>query len=333
MKLRALLAVTVFAAALPALAATSCPAPQVLVGSNCTLLTGIGWAIAGLGTDSVFTIYVPPGVSGPVNFHVTALSSSLGSAYIGYFGIKVPDPQAPGGQLIITLADILAGDDIGDVFPGGAMQFSVTQVCWDPTCTAAAPTGAVPNMFSMQIVLSSPNSADINPNFVQMVVRFLNGSQVTFETQEIAVQANAPFSIFPGINLGATPEGRYVYSGTAVNLPFDVLSVSNLNNPGPITASVTIKDFKGNNIATATIPAIPPGGAAGYLVIGRTPEDPLGLFPSSTVLPAGSDGIFHGILEVAVSGRNTNNGRNVVLAQEFNGNTMLNLPVFRSAVP
>jgi hypothetical protein len=332
MKLKPLLAITVFAAALPALAAPTCNPPMVVQGNNCTLLTGIGWATAGLGTDSVFTIYVPPGASGPVNFHITALSSMLGSAYTGYFGIKVLDPQAPGGQLI-TLADILAGNDIGDVSPGQAQQFSVTQVCWDPTCTSAPPTGAVPNMFSMQIVLSSPNSADINPNLVQMAVRFLNGAQVTFEEQETAVPGNAPFSLIPGINLGATPAGRYVYTGTAVNLPFDVLSVSNLNNSGPLTATVTLKDFKGNNIATAPVPAIPPEGAAGFLVIGRTPGDPLGLFPSSTVLPAGSDGIFHGILEVAVSGRNVNNGRNIVLAQEFNGNTMLNLPVFRSQVP
>ena len=331
MKLRAFFAsIVVFAAALPALAATSCPAPQVLVGTNCTLLTGIGWGIAGLGTDSVFTIYVPPSVSGPVNFRVTALSSILGSAYTGYFGLKISDSE--GGPFIVTLADI-AEDNIGDVFPGRAEQFSVTQVCWDPTCTAAAPANALlPNMFSMQIVLSSPNPADINPNFVQLLVRFLNGSQVTFETQEAAVQANAPYSLIPGINLGATPATRYVMTGTAVNLPYDVISVSNLNNPGPISGTLTIKDLKGNTIVAAPIPAIPPGGAAGYLVIGRTPDDPLGLLPSSTVLPAGSDGIFHGILEVGMNGL-IPNGRTIVLAQEFNGNTMLNLPVFRSGVP
>ena len=62
--------------------------------------------------------------------------------------------------------------------------------------------------------------------------------------------------------------------------------------------------------------------AAGFLVIGRTPDDSLGLFPSSTVLPAGSDGIFHGILVVNM------NGPNIVTAQELYGNAFLNLLVF-----
>ena len=67
---------------------------------------------------------------------------------------------------------------------------------------------------------------------------------------------------------------------------------------------------------------IPVHGAAGYLVIGRTPGDPLGLFASNTLLPAGTDGIFHGTMVVNMS------GTNVTLAHEFNGNSMLNLLVF-----
>ncbi len=333
MKLRALFAITVFAAALPALAATSCPAPQVLVGSNCTLLTALGWVTAGLGTDSVFSIYVPPNASGPVEIEVTALSSSLGSTYNGYFGF-VGNQLGQPGSMQLTLSDIVAGgpQSIGFVNPGTGFQFVITKLCWDPTCTSAAPAGAVPNMLSLQILLSSPNSADINLNDVQLAVRFLNGSQVTFEEQETVLHTNSLFSIIPGVNLGATPAGRYVYTGTAVNLPFDVISVSNFSNPNPISGTLTIKVYNGNNIATAPIPAMPSGGSAGYLVIGRTPGDPLGLFPSSTVLPAGSDGIFHGILEVAMNGQ-TPNGLCIVLAQEFNGNTMLNLAVFHSPVP
>ena len=87
-----------------------------------------------------------------------------------------------------------------------------------------------------------------------------------------------------------------------------------------------------NTVATAPIPAIPPGGAAGYLVIGRAPGDPLGLFPSNTVLPAGADGVFHGTLVVGMNGLSAS-GQCIVLAQEYNGNTMLNLPVFHSPVP
>jgi hypothetical protein len=327
MKLRALLAIPIFAATLPVFAATSCPGAQILVGNNCTLLTALGWATAGLGTQSVVTLYVPPNASGPVTFQATAFNSSLGSAYTGYFGIVVGIPGQP-GTMLLTLAD--AKPNV--VNPGQTIQFLITNICFDPTCTAAAPAGAVPNMFSAQVLISSPNSADINLNDVQLTVQFVNGSQVTFQEQETSSRTNSPFSIIPGINLGATPAGRYVYNGAAVTLPFDVLSVSNFNNPSPISGSATLQDNNGNTIAMAPIAPIPPGGAAGFLVIGRTPGDPLALFDSSIVLPAGPDGIFHGTLVVGMNGL-IPAGLNVVLAQEFNGNSMLNLFVFHSPVP
>lgn len=328
MRFPALFTVTVLMAALPALAATSCPAPQVLVGTNCTLTAYLGWAIAGLGTDSVITLYAPPSLTGPLTIQPTALNSSLGTAYTGYLGIRVGQPGIPGSE-IVTLSDMTPSV----LAPGQMQQYVITQVCFDPTCTAAPPAGAVPNMFSMQIVISSANSADINPaNETMLIARFLNGNQVLFEEQETALRTNSLYSVIPGINLGATPAGRYVFTGTAVNLPYEVLSVSNFNNPSPISGTVAIKDAQANIIAAAPIPPIPPGGAAGYLVIGRTPGDPLGLFPSSIVLPAGSDGIFHGILEVGMTGL-IPGGFNIVMAQEFNGNTMLNLPVVHTNVP
>lgn len=337
MKLPTPFAIAIFAAALPALAAPAplvCPAPQVVDGNKCSVTVALGWIAAGQGIDSIFTIYVPPGVSGPVEFEITALSSSLGSAYNGYLGVMFSDPGDPGG-MVLTLADVSAGgpDSLGEVNPGQLVQFVAKQVCWDPTCTANAPTGAVPNMFSMQFKLSSPNPGDIQmtPN-PMLTIRFLSATGVTFEETENAVRANAPFSIIPGVSLGATPAGRYVYTGTAVNQPFDAISISNLNNPNPISGTLTVKDRHGNSVASAPIPSIPSGGAAGYLVIGQFPGDPLGLLPSSTVLPADSDGIFRGSLEVATTGEALG-GMCIILAQEYYGNTMLNMLVYRSAVP
>ncbi|HEX5431741.1 MAG TPA: hypothetical protein VFW83_07230 [Bryobacteraceae bacterium] len=163
-------------------------------------------------------------------------------------------------------------------------------------------------------------------------VTFLNGNRVTFQTRESAFRGNALFNIIPGINLGATPASRYVQDGAAWTMPFDAISVSNLNNTNSITGTVTLQDSDGHAVATASIPSIPPGGAAGYLLIGRAPGDSLGLFPSSTTLPAGDDGIFHRILVVGLTGL-TPTGQSFVLAQEYNGNSMLNLPVFGSPVP
>jgi hypothetical protein len=49
MKLRALLAITVFAAALPAIAAPNCGPNYVVVGTNCGFFTNFAWAAAGGG--------------------------------------------------------------------------------------------------------------------------------------------------------------------------------------------------------------------------------------------------------------------------------------------
>ena len=333
MKLRSLLAIPVLAA-LPALAAPNCQAPQVLQGNNCTLVTAAGWVIAGQGTATVFNIYVPPNATGPVRFDFTALNSSLGSGYTGYLGLRAGVPGQSDTE-IVTLQDVVAGgsSSIGNVNPGEQELFVITEVCWDPTCTAAAPQGAVPNMFSAQILMSSPNPMDISMTPTpRLTLQFLDGNRVNWEGAENMQRANSPVSIVPNINLGATPDTRYTYTGTAVNLPFAVLSVTNLNSPGPITGTVSLQDLQHNTIVKATLPGIPPQGAAGFLVIGRTPGDPLGLFPSSTVLPAGSDGIFHGALEIQMSGL-TPAGFNIVRAQEYNGNSMMNLQVIHSPIP
>jgi hypothetical protein len=176
-------------------------------------------------------------------------------------------------------------------------------------------------MFSMQFIELTPFSADLARTAPpQMTIQFLNGSQVTREETESARAGGAINSYIPGINIGATPAGRYVLAGTAYTQPFDAISVTN-QGTAAINGTVTLQDFSGNTVAMAPLPDIPAGGAAGYLVIGRSPGDTLGLLPSSTVLPAGSDGIFHGTLVVKM------NGPNIVLAQEYNGNAMLNLLV------
>ena len=333
MNLRLLFTALIFAAALPALAAPTCNPPQTVVGNNCVLTVALGWGIAGLGTDSIITIYVAPNASGPVDFEITGLNSSLGSAYTGYLGFK-GNEIGQSDSVILTLADIVAGTNeaIGPIPPRGLLQFQITQVCWDPTCTAAAPAGAVPNMFSMTLTLSSPNTADINSNDVQLTARFLDANgHVTSQEQEPALRTNSPVSIIPGISLGATPQTRYVLNGSAYVYPHDVLSISNFANPNSISGMATLLDTAGHTVATATIPAIPSNGAAGYLVVGRFAGDPLGLFPSSSVLPAGTDGLFHGSLALSVTGL-TATGMNIVLSQEFNGNSLLNLFVFHTPV-
>lgn len=126
MNLRSLFTATVLAAALPALAAPTCNPPQIVVGNNCVLTVALGWGIAGLGTDSIVTIYVPPSVSGPVDIEVTGLNSNLGSAYTGYLGIRAKDVGDASGS-VVTLADIGPGapDAIGPVPARTLGQFQI----------------------------------------------------------------------------------------------------------------------------------------------------------------------------------------------------------------
>lgn len=332
MKLRALVTVSVFTAVLPAFAAPTCVGAQVLKGNDCTLSVALGWGAAGGGMQSVLTFFVPPTASGPVDLEVTNISSNLGSTYTGYFGF-VGHPMGQSDPLQMTLADVVAGGhySLGLFHPGKLIQFVVTNICWDPSCTGPAPASAVPNMFSMEFLISSPNPNDINTNDIGLTVQFLNGNQVTFETTETALRTNSLYSLVPGISLGATPDVRYVMNGTGFAQPIEAISISNLDNPNPITGTVTLQDLNGNIVATAPVPLIPAGGAAGYLVVGRMPGDPLGLFPSDTVLPAGPDGIFHGSLIVSMKGQ-IPTGILIVLDQEYNGNAMINMPVFHSNV-
>jgi len=328
-----LLALGILAAALPAFAAPTCNTGQTVVGNTCVLTLALGWITAGNGTDAIFGVYVPPNVTGPIDFEVTGLSSSLGNAYTGYLGFlanSVGDNQSQ----LFTLADIVAGtpEAIGLVNGGQGFQFQITKVCWDPTCTSPAPAGAVPNMLSMQLTMASPTTTDLNTNYIQLTVRFLNGTQVSFEEQEFGLHTNSIVDIIPGISIGATPASRYVSNNGTLTQPFEVVSVSNFANPNPIGGTVTLKNFDGNVLFSKPLPPIPPNGAAGYLVIGKPGDSTASLFASDTVLPAGVDGVFHGVLEVQTTGQ-VATGIVTVLAQEFNGNTMLNMPVFHSPVP
>jgi hypothetical protein len=328
-----LFALGVLAAALPAFAAPTCNAGQTVVGNNCVLTVALGWITAGNGTDAILGVYVPPNVTGPIDMEITGLSSSLGDAYKGYFGFIV-NTVGLSDTKQVTLNDLVAGapSSIGSIPGGGGFQAQITKICWDPTCTSAAPAGAVPNMLSMQLTMATPVTTDINTNDIQLTVRFLSGTQVTFEEQEFGIHSDSLVDIVPGISIGATPASRYVYNNGTLTQPFDVVSVSNLANPNTIGGTVTLKDYDGNIIASTPLPPIGPNAAAGFLVIGESGNGTAALFPSSTILPAGTDGNFHGILEVQTTGQ-VATGIVAVLAQEFNGNTMLNMPVFHSPIP
>jgi hypothetical protein len=315
MKTQALITMTLLAAALPALAVPSCPAPQVPLDVNCTLTTTLGWAIAGQGTSTIITAYLPPSASGPVFLNLKGLYSNLGNSYTGFLGLATNTPGQAGVNVLTVDNSIPV-----TLLPGQMYQTQVTQICWDPTCKAPAPAGAVGNMVSVQEILSSTVPADINLASVQLTAQFVSGNQVTFQQTEMSQQPGPNVSYIPGVNIGSTPAGRYVYNGSAVTQPYVVLSVTNASS-SPISGTVTLVDRKGNFVGTANVPTIPVNGAVGYLVVSRNLDDPLGLLNAGIVLPAGSDSIFHGTLIVNMS------GPNVTLSQEFNGSSMLNLPV------
>ncbi len=314
-------AIAVFAASLSVAATPNC-APYQVVGSVCGRTAYLGWGIAGLGTDSVITVYAPPGLSGVVTFQMSQLNSSQGSAYTGFFGIMTNMNNTT--AVLTTQANPISFT----AQPGQGAYYTVSKTCFNATCTGAAPasfTGSfLPNMFSMQIQILSANPADLA--LVQLPLltgRFLDSTgQVTLVEQETAVENPSNTAGINSLNEAGSPAVRYVLNGPDITLAYVTFSVTNTSATQPLTGTLNILDYNNNVVVSAPIPAIPPSGAAGYLLIGRTPGDTLGFFPSSTVLsPVGPEGAFHGTLRVNFS------GPAIFLAQEFIGTSMANLVI------
>jgi len=311
--------VAAFAAMTPA-AAANCE-NYAVSGSNCVRTVFLGWGTAGGGTQSVITLLSGLSASAPVTYAITKLSSSKGTSYSGYFGINAGlNGAAPSPVTASSFASV-------SVAPGSGAQVAVSQTCFDATCTVAPPaafTGPyLSNMFSIMLTITASSGADLDVTPLPLLtIQFLNASGlVNFQEQEQAVDVTAVKTASTAIaDEGATPASRYVYnSAGAVSQPFTVFSVTNPSTTATVTASISVYGENNNIVATVALPTLAPLGAAGFLLVGRSPGDTLGLLPSSTILPAGPDGIFHGTINVANA-----SGPIVFLSQEFFGDSMLN---------
>jgi hypothetical protein len=285
------------------------------VGQLCSRTVVFGWGTAGQGTQSVIDYISRPAASGPVTFQITQINSSLGTSYSGYFGITMSTGGAPASTY--TSGTIPAAT----LQPGATSQTVVSQACFDSTCTAPAPFGAVANMFSVLLTITANTGADLDVTPLPLLtVQFLTtGADISFQEQEQALDVSAiGNSARASVNEGAADEGRYYYSGTALLEPYTAFSVSNPSATTPLSVTVVLYDFSGDSLASIPLPPLPPLGAAGYLLVGRTAGDALGLLPYDTLLPSGADEIFHGVYGAQA------NGPVVFLSQEFYGNSMLN---------
>jgi hypothetical protein len=305
-------------AGVPACAATC--GSYTPVAAGCARTVFLGWGAAGLGTQSTITLLTSPSASGPVSYAITKLNSSKGTSYTGFFGVIAS--VNGGAQATFTAATFTAS-----TIPAGAGgQITVLKTCFDATCTLPPPAAFTGpylfNMFSVMMTITGASGADLDLTPLPLLtIQFLDSNGlVTFQEQEQAVDVTA-IKTTSGATLdeGATPAGRYLYTGAAVNLPFTSFSVTNPSTTASVTASIAISDATGNVVKTVPLPALPPLSAAGYLLIGRDPADLIGLLPSSTVLPAGADGIFHGTYSVVNS-----SGPVIFLSQQFYGDSMLN---------
>lgn len=320
MKLQALLASSIFAAALPAIAANC--APYQSVGTQCARTVYLGWGIAGQGTASVITVYAPPTVSGPITFQMIQLNSSRGTAYTGFFGIMTNINNTT--AVLTTQASPISFT----AQPGQGTFWTVNRTCFNAGCTGAPPAAFVdpflPNMYSMQMQMLAASPADLALLQLPLVTqRFLDGTgQITLVEQETAVENPITTAGINSLNEGGTAAVRYVLNGNDYTLAFVSFSVTNTSATQSLTGTLNILDYNNNIVASASLPAIPPLGAVGYLLIGRGAADTLGFLPSSTVLaPAGPEGAFHGTLRMNFT------GPAIFLAQEFIGASMANLVI------
>jgi hypothetical protein len=212
--------------------------------------------------------------------------------------------------------------------PGQGTYWIVTNTCFNAGCGAAPPaafTGPyLSNMFSMQMQILGASAADLA--LVQlplMTAKFLDSNNnVTLVEQEVAVEFPTSTAGINSVNEAGTPALRYVLSGSAYVDAFLAFSVTNPSATQALTGTLYLLDFNNNVVASSPIPTIPPQGASGYLLVGRSPGDTLGLFPYSTVLsPTGPQGVFHGTMRVNFS------SPAIFLAQEFDGISMLNIVI------
>jgi hypothetical protein len=317
-RLPALLAVTCVISALPAMGA-SCGSYAV-VGSNCVRTVVLGWGVAGGGAQSVITFLGNTAASAPVNFAISKLTSSLGTSYTGYFGVATTVNGVSTGSLTATTFTPVS------VAPGLGGQVTISQTCFDANCVNAPPatfTGPfLSNMFSMVMTMTAASGADLDVTPLPLLtVQFLDANGlVTFQEQEQAVDVGSVRATSAAtFSEGAAAASRYVYTGNAVDLPFTAFSVSNPSATTSVRASIAVNYANGNPVTTVALPSIPPLGAVGYLLMGRTPGDPLGLLPANVNFTAGADGIFHGTYGVVGA-----SGPVIFLSQEFYGSSMLN---------
>jgi hypothetical protein len=284
------------------------------VGLQCSRTVIFGWGAAGLGTQSVIALVSRPTASGPVQFQITQINSSLGTGYTGFFGIAL---SANGGTASTYSSGTVPAVTLQ---PGTESLFMVSQTCFNAGCTASAAAGAVPNMFSMQLTVTANTGADLDITPLPLLtIQFITGGKVTLQEQEQALDVTAiPSSGRTSLNEGAADADRYVSVGGAFTEPYTAFSVTNPSSTATLTSSIVLSDFSGNQLATIPLPALAPQAAVAYLLVGRSAGDSLGLLPYSTLLPAGADGAFHGVYGVQAS------GPVVFLSQEFYGNSMLN---------
>ena len=283
-------------------------------GTQCSRTVIFGWGAAGLGTQSVIALVSRPAASGPVQFQIAQINSSLGTGYAGFFGISLSANGAPASTYTSGTVPAVT------LQPGTESLFVVSQTCFNAGCTASAPAGAVSNMFSMQVTITANTGADLDVTPPPLLtVQFITSGQVTVQEQEQALDVTAiPSSGRTSLNEGAADEDRYVSVGGAYTTPYTAFSVTNPSSTATLTSEIVLSDFSGNQLASIPLPPLAPQAAVAYLLVGRNAGDSLGLLPYSTLLPAGADGIFHGVYGVRAS------GPVIFLSQEFYGNSMLN---------
>jgi hypothetical protein len=280
----------------------------VTVGSKCERAVVLGWGTAGQGTQSIIEFISRPQAAGSVTFQFNQLNSSLGTSYGGYFGITMSVAGASSGTY--------ASGQIPSVTlqPGNVSRAIVTATCFNASCNVTPPAGLVSNMFSLQLTIIANTGADLDATPLPLLtIQFLNNNgAVTFQEQEQALDVSATGnSARASVNEGASAQGRYYAPNGALVQPYTAFSVTNPSPTSSLSASVVLYDFAGNLLATVPLPALPPLGAAGYLLVGRSSGDPLGLLPFETLLPSGADSIFHGVYGIQA------NGPVVFLSQEF----------------
>ncbi len=201
--------------------------------------------------------------------------------------------------------------------PGGKQDLLLLDICYGQNlanCNNTVQLDKNPSV-SAWIRVTGPNPAALRVQGLLQYQDFVPGGTILTMGQfwrdiDLSWEWQGPLIQTP-VGSTATPNRFNTVAVLNASYQDQVVQFDIIDELGRTFASMTTLDLPSSNICPKVLP---PWGSCGFLIVGRTGltddngnpiQDPIGLFPSTTVLPVlyAGDGNFHGTLKVTTQSK------------------------------